>query len=128
MRLPGVDVQSRYAILTEEATAEDQLPAEPSDETYDSMDVESARYGGEAAGVQLWIAVGTQNNNVCVVVLPESPSGTVIGCGGDATIGRGGAQFSMGVTGGPGVHLLADGEPQVDTTGWQQVSKNLRVE
>jgi hypothetical protein len=121
-------VQSRYAILAQEATAEDRLPAEPYDGAYELIDVESARYGGEAAGVQLWIAVGARNTNVCVVVLPENPSGTVATCGGDAPIGHGEAQLSMGVTGGPEVHLLTDGEPQVDTTGWQQVSENLWVE
>jgi hypothetical protein len=121
-------VQSRYAILAEEAKAEDQLPAEPYDGAYDSVDADSARYGGEAAGVQLWIAAGSQGNNVCVVVLPKSPSGTVVGCGGDATTGRGEMQLSVGATGGPEVHLLTDDEPQVNTTGWQQVSENLWVE
>ncbi len=120
-------VESRFAILAEEATAEDQLPAEPYDDAYDSVEVASARYGGEADGVRYWIAVGTLTGTVCVVVVPEAGAETMVGCGGDAATGRGREQVSMGVTGGPEVHLLADGAPQVDISGWQQVSDNLWV-
>jgi hypothetical protein len=121
-------VESRYAVLAEEATAEDELPIQPYDEAYESVIIESARYGGEAAGVKLWIAVGAENSSVCVIVVPESPSGTIVGCGGDATTGPGEVQLTAGATGGPEVHVLTDGEPQVDTTAWEQVSENIWVE
>ncbi|MFD3444377.1 hypothetical protein ACFDTO_07245 [Microbacteriaceae bacterium 4G12] len=121
-------VQSRFAILSEEATAEDRLPVEPNDGAYDAVDGESARYGGEAAGVRLWIAVGTGTSSVCVVVVPENPALTVVGCGGDVMVGRGEEQLKVMPNAGPVVHLLVDGDPQVDTTAWEQVSENLWVE
>ena len=121
-------VQSRFAILGEDYTADDQLPAVPYDGAYDDVDVTSARYGGETAGVRLWIAAGKGVSDVCVVVVPESPASTIVGCGGDVTAGRGEEQREVGASGGPFVHVLVDGEPQVDTSEWEQVSENLWVD
>jgi len=119
---------SRFAMLREDATAGDRLPDEPYDGAYDMVDPDSARYGGEADGARLWIAVAKQPEGVCVVVVPDASSRAVLGCGGGVMTGEGEEVLKLSAPSSREVHLLTDGEPRVDTSAWEQVSENLWVE
>ncbi len=120
-------VQSRFAILHEDAKARDQLPVEPYGGAYDALDTESARYAGQARGVRLWIAVAEETGNACVVAVPEETERSVVGCSGNVMAGRGEELLKLRLEPSPEVLLLTDGEPQVDPVAWEKVSANIWV-